>query len=94
MYARYKENIVWNYLSVKAGQTRKDFTINFKTFNVCVVEAIGESQAGEIYNLTHYLKKKVTLKVIDLGGTQKRKHNERPFGATYNGSEREDKHLE
>lgn len=53
MYARNKENIVWNYLSINADQTRKDFIINFKKFNVCVVEAIGESQAGEIYNLTH-----------------------------------------
>lgn len=53
MYVRFKENIVWNHLRVKPGQTRKNFIINFKKSNVGAVAAIGGSQVGEIYNLIH-----------------------------------------
>lgn len=50
IHVGYKEDIIENDSRIKPGQTGKEFIINFKEFDVCAVEASGESQAREIYN--------------------------------------------
>lgn len=61
VYVGHRENIVWNDSRIKPHQTKKEFIIYVKEFDVCVVEAIGKFPAGEIYNLIHYLKRKLKL---------------------------------
>ena len=56
IHVGYKEHLSWNK-RIKPGQNKKKFITKFKERDVCAVEANGESQAREIFNLTPYFKK-------------------------------------